>query len=888
MTFFTGKNMRSIRSIFKRRSAKLMKPARQEARRSFAEALEGRVLLSNSTLATAQSLGVVTSSTVASGSVTTAAPLHYYKFSVAAISDVTLSVGWTTGYGRLQLIKDANNNGLIDSGEVYSNTGYNGGNQSFHQRLFPGTYYAEIANADANDAYHLTINAVAAPADPGNTLTAAKDLGLVTAAKSVTTGDWVGSADGEDDFKFTIDSIRDVTLSVGWTVGYGRLQLVNDANNNGFIDSGEIYSDTGYNGGNQSFHQRLFPGTYYAHINNADTNDFYNLTINAPAAPADPGNSLSSAQDLGTVTTAKSVTTGDWVGSADGEDDFKFTIDSIRDVTLSVAWTTGYGRLQLVNDANNNLLIDSGEVYSDTGYNGGNQSFHQRLFPGTYYAHINNADTNDFYNLTINAPAAPADPGNSLGAAQDLGTVTATKVVTTGDWVGSADGEDDFKFTIDSIRDVTLSVGWTTGYGRLQLVNDANNNLLIDSGEVYSDTGYNGGNQSFHQRLFPGTYYARVNNADTNDFYNLTINAPTAPADPGNSLGAAKDLGPINGTINTNDWVGSADGEDDYQFNVASTRTVTLSVNWTKGYGRLQLIHDANHNGLVDNGEVLGDTGYNGGTQVIQQQLTPGTYFLRINNADTDDFYALNLTSPVVQTKTVSVTATDASASFATADPGVFTISRTGDLTAALTVSYTLTGTAKNGTDYVLIPSTALIPAGKSSVAVTLTPKTGGSKPAETAILTLTATSAYVVNTTKVSATINIQSNTLPVIGIVATDPDAAESAAGPTSTGDFTLSRSATAGSNIVTFAVAGTAVYGTDYTLAVYGASTFSYNATTKVLTVTLAAGQSAASILVTPINHAVTEAAVTVLLTLQSNTGFGIATGHGSATVTIAAHG
>src|SRR5439155_20563050 len=56
--------------------------------------------------------------------------------------------------------------------------------------------------------------------------------------------------------------------------------------------------------------------------------------------------------------------------------------------------------------------------------------------------------------------------------------------------------------------------------------------------------------------------------------------------------------------------------------------------------------------------------------------------------------------SPPPPQPTVSVTATDADASEQDSDTGAFTISRDGDLSSALTVNYTLSGTARNGTDY--------------------------------------------------------------------------------------------------------------------------------------------------------------------------------------------
>ncbi|MGB7218395.1 MAG: immunoglobulin domain-containing protein, partial [Vicinamibacterales bacterium] len=64
--------------------------------------------------------------------------------------------------------------------------------------------------------------------------------------------------------------------------------------------------------------------------------------------------------------------------------------------------------------------------------------------------------------------------------------------------------------------------------------------------------------------------------------------------------------------------------------------------------------------------------------------------------------------------QTVTVVATDPVASEIGPDPGTFTISRAGDTTLPLSVSYTLGGNATHGTDYSFIFSPVTIPAGQA------------------------------------------------------------------------------------------------------------------------------------------------------------------------------
>lgn len=70
---------------------------------------------------------------------------------------------------------------------------------------------------------------------------------------------------------------------------------------------------------------------------------------------------------------------------------------------------------------------------------------------------------------------------------------------------------------------------------------------------------------------------------------------------------------------------------------------------------------------------------------------------------------------------TVTLTATDAIATEA-GDPGEFTLTRTGPLTASLTVNCTITGTATNGTDYTTLTTSRSFGIGVSSVTIPVTP----------------------------------------------------------------------------------------------------------------------------------------------------------------------
>ena len=148
----------------------------------------------------------------------------------------------------------------------------------------------------------------------------------------------------------------------------------------------------------------------------------------------------------------------------------------------------------------------------------------------------------------------------------------------------------------------------------------------------------------------------------------------------------------------------------------------------------------------------------------------------------------------------------------------VYTFTRTGDTTGALTVNFTVGGTATFNTDYTqtgaatftAIDGTVTFGAGNSTATVTVDPSADvTAEPDETVILTLAAGADYNIGTpSTATGTINNDDTTVSVaVSPLATDEDGATNLV-------YTFTRSDSSGALTVNFSIGGTATFNTDYT--------------------------------------------------------------------------
>jgi len=342
----------------------------------------------------------------------------------------------------------------------------------------------------------------------------------------------------------------------------------------------------------------------------------------------------------------------------------------------------------------------------------------------------------------------------------------------------------------------------------------------------------------------PGTYTLELVvddgvQASAPDSVIITATAPPAVVSIAATDPQAGERGPDAGTLTVNrsgsvaealtvalDIDGTAEPGMDFQ---ALPATVTIPAGATAAVLTILPVDDA----LFESTESVDVTLLAGSTYVVG---APSTASVTIADDDTR----------------VSVRATDPTASENGADTATFTLSRVGDTSGALDVSYALSGTALPGADFALTSGIASFAPGAADVTVVVVPLDDTLlEGPETVTLTLQPGAGYQLDALD-RAGVTILDDERPSVTIVVSDGTSSEAGPDP---GSFEIARTGpTALPLVVEFSAFGAALEGVDYQR--LGGR------------VTIPAGASSVLLPIVPIDDSLVEGAETVVVTLTSS--------------------
>jgi Calpain family cysteine protease len=235
-----------------------------------------------------------------------------------------------------------------------------------------------------------------------------------------------------------------------------------------------------------------------------------------------------------------------------------------------------------------------------------------------------------------NLVAILVDPGDTLGTARDLGSLSGT--TRLGGWVGSTDTIDFYRLQLSGSH---LNVD-LTGLGAdadLRLIRDVNSNGMIDYGEILSSSsrgsiydetinlsGLSGGDYFVEVRRFSGdtSYTLRISDAYTNDL-----------------LGVETNLGDLTGTQVFSGRIDNNNTSDVYKFTASTVYNTNISLTGLSADADVRLIQDTNGNGIVDATDVVAGS-YRGGSaaEKLNSAIPGWTYFVQVNQfSGTSDYH---------------------------------------------------------------------------------------------------------------------------------------------------------------------------------------------------------------------------------------------------------
>jgi hypothetical protein len=240
------------------------------------------------TLATAKNLGTINGLTHRDDYVSDADTVDFYKFTAAAPGTVGASLGTEFGGDAdLALIRDANNNGKVDTNEILASGALTSfGSKELSKSISAGNYFLRVTHKGPVTVakYFLSFQTDYA----GSTPKTARSVGTLAGTK--TFDDWASGpftgaiSDIADVYKFSLSSTKTFSAkTIGVLSGQDLdLQLYRDKNNDGVLSANELVASSHKaNSPNEQISKSLTSGTYFLKVVGVNGETNYHLTLKA-------------------------------------------------------------------------------------------------------------------------------------------------------------------------------------------------------------------------------------------------------------------------------------------------------------------------------------------------------------------------------------------------------------------------------------------------------------------------------------------------------------------------------------------------------------------------------------------------------------------------------
>ncbi|TVQ17987.1 MAG: hypothetical protein EA367_16080 [Leptolyngbya sp. DLM2.Bin15] len=415
------------------------------------------------------------------------------------------------------------------------------------------------------------------------------------------------------------------------------MRLIRDINSNGVVDSGDevVRAAAGGNQNDSINVQSLVAGNYFlqTYLHSGTSS---NYTLRMSNTGGSPSNLLGPEVNVGTLSTTP-FSRFSTLSTNNASDTYSFTMGAVGNFNASLTGIAVNHNLdmRLIRDVNSNGVVDSGdEVIRAAAGGNQNDSINIRSLAAGNYVLQTYLHSGTSSNYTLRMSNTGGSPSNLVGPEVNVGTLSTTPF-SRFSTLSNNNASDTYSFTMGSVGNFNASL---TGIAAshdldMRLIRDVNNNNIVDSGDVLV-TSTAGGNrdEAINVRsLAAGNYLLQTYlYSGTSSSYTLRMsNTGNSGGSPSNLLPIETSIGTIGSPITRSGSVGVNNASDTFRFSMASSRRVTLNLIGLSADADLRLIRDANNNGIVDAGEVIGRSSASGtSNERLSMSLTGGVSYI--------------------------------------------------------------------------------------------------------------------------------------------------------------------------------------------------------------------------------------------------------------------
>ena len=217
-----------------------------------------------STFATARNAGIIKTTRTFRDFIGAGDTTDFYKFKTATQTQIDLNLTGSSNKVKLALIREKNNNGRLDRGEILQQQGGASTSRHISKTLSPATYFARVQQTSAKNNY--TLKLTAQPGDAGNTLATAVPVN--NPSGNVFFTETVGGDDPVDFYKISFTQLTHLIVSMGNLTANADISLIQDKNGNSLVDEATevLASSTLPGASNEQITNHSTAGTYFIRV----------------------------------------------------------------------------------------------------------------------------------------------------------------------------------------------------------------------------------------------------------------------------------------------------------------------------------------------------------------------------------------------------------------------------------------------------------------------------------------------------------------------------------------------------------------------------------------------------------------------------------------------